>query len=254
MLLSSARGSAVFSAAEGNGANSSSLETIAAKLRTPDGAFGPGTDHGQKLNKYSTRRQREAGWLPGVVFGGRARQVAISVETEVVDAARRKFGPALETLLWEMQIGGGESGTAETVMVAARQLKEHPVYSTLYSVNWLRVDPNQPLRVNIPVVYTEHDSSPAIKRGAYFNRVLRHIGCIADLSACKGGRLPTHFAISLADLEVGEILRMSDIELPDGIQFDVARGVHSERMLGSVIGKKGAMAVETIVEEAEMLL
>ena len=47
---------------------------------------------------------------------------------------------------------------------------------------------------------------------------------------------------------------MSDIELPDGIQFDVARGVHSERMLGSVIGKKGAMAVETIVEEAEMLL
>ena len=104
MLLSSARGSAVFRAAEGNGANSSSLETIAAKLRTPDGAFGPGTDHGQKLNKYSTRRQREAGWLPGVVFGGRARQVAISVETEVVDAARRKFGPALETLLWEMQI------------------------------------------------------------------------------------------------------------------------------------------------------
>ena len=147
------------------GANSSSLETIAAKLRTPDGAFGPGTDHGQKLNKYSTRRQREAGWLPGVVFGGKARQVAISVETEVVDAARRKFGPALETLLWEMQISGGESGTAETVMVAARQLKEHPVYSTLYSVNWLRVDPNRPLRVNIPVVYTEHDSSPAIKRG-----------------------------------------------------------------------------------------
>lgn len=62
------------------------------------------------------------------------------------------------------------------------------------------------------------DTSPAMKRGGYVNRVRKHIRCL-----CPGDQIPAFVEVNVGGLEVGEKVGLEALAFPQGV-------VHLERV------------------------
>lgn len=158
----------------------------------------------ERTGTGGARAARNAGRVPGVLYGGPRGPVAIS-------APLNEFRKALYTgkLLGHLvTLKNGE----ESQPVIARDVQFHPVSDVPLHFDLYRVDENQPVKIAIAVAFTHHDASPGLKRGGALN-IARHeveLFCPAD-------NIPEELMFDLTGLDIGDSVRISSIALPEGV-------------------------------------
>jgi len=73
------------------------------------------------------------------------------------------------------------------------------------------------VHVNVPVVFTDEEKSPGIKRGGVLNVVAHELELIVDAA-----EIPDEISISLEGLEVGSSIHISQVTLPAGAKVNHA--------------------------------
>ena len=86
-----------------------------------------------------------------------------------------------------------------------------PVTDRPMHVDFLRLDKNSKIDVNVPVVFVNEEASPGLKRGGVLNVVRHELELL-----CASDKIPGEIEIDVTGLEVGDSIHISALTLPEG--------------------------------------
>ncbi len=153
----------------------------------------------------ASRRLRNAGKTPGIVYGVGAEPQLVEVDHNALWHALKK--EAFHSSILELEVAG------KTQQVLLRDVQYHPFRQLVLHVDFQRVDPNKKLHTKVPLHFMNQESNPAVKlAGAIISHVVNEI----DVE-CLPSALPEFLEIDLAKIEAGQSLHAKDIVLPAGV-------------------------------------
>ena len=157
----------------------------------------------ERAGKGASRAMRLQGRVPAVIYGNKQEPVSIHVEEKVL-VKMLNTGHFMNSVIMI-------EGAGEAIRTLPKDVQFHPVTDRPLHVDFLRIGEHSSVHVNVPVVFTNEDKAPGIKRGGVLN-VVRH-----DLELiCDAAEIPDEITISLEGLDVGASIHISSVQLPKG--------------------------------------
>jgi len=153
----------------------------------------------------ASRRLRNAGQVPGIIYGGTAAPVMIALDQNAMFHALKK--EAFHSSILDMEI----EGKVEKVLL--RDFQMHAYKQIVLHADFQRVDVSKPIHVKVPLHFVNAEVSPAVKLGG---AVINHVMNELDV-ACLPGDLPEFVEVDLANIEAGASLHLNDLKLPKGV-------------------------------------
>jgi len=178
----------------------------------------------------ASRRLRREGKVPGVVYGGESAAVPLLFDHKELFMEFRH--EAFHASILNLEIDGKK----EDVLLRDYQL--HPVRNTIQHVDFQRVSATQKIHVKVPFHFINADACPGVKTGG---GIVGHILNEAEIS-CLPKELPEFIEVDLGNLELGESIHLSEIKLPDNVEFVLL--AHGSDAAVSAINKPRAAATE----------
>ena len=154
----------------------------------------------------TARAVRRQDRVPAVIYGDKKAPLSISLENKLLVRLLERAG--FMTHLFDIDIAGTKH------RVLPRDVQFDPVTDRPLHVDFLRVSASTTVRVAVPVVFTNADKSPGIKRGGTLNVVHHEIEVL-----CSPERIPEKFEVSLEGLQINEAVHLAAIKLPEGIKL-----------------------------------
>ena len=131
-----------------------------------------------KQGTGASRRLRNSGKTPGIVYGGEGQPQLIEIDHNALWHALKK--EAFHASILEMEMAG------KTSKVLLRDVQYHPFKQLVLHVDFQKVDASTKLHMKVPVHYVKAEESQAVKFEAC---VVNHV--IAELEvACLPADLP----------------------------------------------------------------
>jgi len=159
----------------------------------------------ERAGKGASRAMRREGRVPAVVYGNKQEALAIHLEEKALIKALSN-GHFMNTVVMI-------DGVGEPVRTLPKDVQFHPVTDRPLHVDFLRISEHTTVHVNVPVVFTDEELAPGIKRGGVLNIVAHELELIVDAA-----HIPDQISISLEGLEVGSSIHISQVALPAGAQ------------------------------------
>ena len=163
----------------------------------------------ERAGKGAARAVRREGRVPAVIYG--AGQPPVSISLEFNRANQLIYAGRFLTTLFDVAVGG------ETIRVIPRDYQLDPVRDTPLHVDFLRLVAGSKVRVEVPVHFTNQETSPGLKRGGALNIVRHSIEMMAPADA-----IPESLIADLAALDINGSLHISAITLPEGCVLTIA--------------------------------
>ena len=175
-----------------------------------------------KQGTGASRRLRNAGKTPGIIYGGEAGLQLIELDHNSLWHALKK--EAFHASILDMEIAGKSS------KVLLRDVQYHPYKQMVQHIDFQRVDAKTKLHMKVPVHYSGAEESAAVKIDKC---MVTPIVTELDVS-CMPSDLPEFIAVDLSGLKKGFSLHLKDVKLPKGVSA-VTRGAQNNPALVSVI-------------------
>jgi len=155
-------------------------------------------------SKGDVRSLRLAGNIPGIIYGGTEQNQKVTVlkKTLKILIAKENFLSNIITLDLD--------GKPQNVLprdITYNVISDEPIH-----IDFLRVVPGVKIRIEVPVQFINHETSPGLKRGGVLNIVRRKI----ELK-CPSEKIPESIIIDLDGVEIGESFKISSIKLEEGV-------------------------------------
>ena len=159
------------------------------------------------LGKGASRRLRHAANIPAVVYGG--NKPAESVTILAKEIAKLFENEAAYSHVIALTV----DGAVETVVIKA--LQRHPAKGHVLHADFVRVVAGQKLTAHVPLHFLNQESSVGVKQQG---GEVSHSAADVEVS-CLPKDLPEFINVDMANVEVGQILHMSDLVLPAGVEL-----------------------------------
>jgi large subunit ribosomal protein L25 len=153
----------------------------------------------------ASRRLRIAGQTPGIIYGGTAAPVSITLDHNALYHALKK--EAFHASILDMDL----DGKVEKVLL--RDFQIHAYKQLVLHADFQRVDPTKNVHVKVPLHFVNAEISPAVKLSA---AVISHVLVDLDIT-CLPADLPEFITVDLTNLEAGQSLHVSSLTLPKGV-------------------------------------
>jgi large subunit ribosomal protein L25 len=158
-----------------------------------------------KQGTGASRRLRNSGRTPGIVYGGQGEPLLIELDHNALWHALKK--EAFHASILEMEFNGKEN------QVLLRDVQYHPYKQLVLHIDFQRVDANTKMHKKVPVHYSGEENSSAVKADQC---LINHVVTELEVS-CLPKDLPEFIAIDLSGLTKGHSLHLNDITLPAGV-------------------------------------
>ena len=175
-----------------------------------------------KQGTGASRRLRNSGRTPGIVYGAGAQPVAIEVDHNALWHALKK--EAFHSSVLDMDLNG------QTSKVLLRDVQYHPFKQLVLHIDFQRVDEKTKLHMKVPLHYSGAEESPAVKVDKC---LVTPVMTELDVS-CMPSDLPEFIAVDLSNLQKNVSLHLKDVKLPKGVSA-VTRGAKNNPVLVSVV-------------------
>ena len=152
----------------------------------------------------STYSLLNKGMVPGIVYGKGTEPTKIAFEDKVL--LKLMHTGAFYSTILDLDVEG------KNEKVLPKQLQYHPVTDKLIHFDFLRVQNDTKVTVEVPVEFLNQDTCPGLKKGGVLNLVRREV----ELS-CNANNIPDKLQFDLAKSEIGDSIKISNIELPEGV-------------------------------------
>ena len=159
-----------------------------------------------KQGTGASRRLRNAGKVPGIVYGGEGEPQLIELDHNALWHAIKK--EAFHSSVLDMELAG------KTAQVLLRDLQIHPYKQQVLHIDFQRVSAKQKITMKIPLHYSGEEESTAVKTDKC---LVNHILTELEVS-CLPADLPEAIKVDLSKLEKGSTLMLKDIELLKGVE------------------------------------
>lgn len=188
--------------------------------------------------KGASRRLRRAGFVPAIVYGGELQPVSIQiVHKDVWHASQNEW---FYSSILDLSLNG------DVQKVLLRDMQRHPFKQLVLHLDFQRVNENEAIRVRVPLHFLNQESSPAGKTSGV---VITHELNEVEIS-CLPKNLPEYIEVDLSALNVGDIVHLSEVKLPAGVEIPELR-LGKEHDLAIVVAKEVREEAEAAAEGAE---
>jgi large subunit ribosomal protein L25 len=181
--------------------------------------------------KGASRRLRHAAQLPAIVYGGSAAPQPIQIEHEQIWLASQ------HEWFYSSILNLDVDGKVEQVLL--RDMQRHPYKQLIMHLDFQRVDANQALRTKVQLRFLGQDVSVAGKTSGV---VVMHELTEVEVS-CLPKDLPEAIDVDLSALEIGQVIHLSDLKLPAGVEIPALK-LGKEYDVAVVVAKHGKEEVE----------
>ena len=144
------------------------------------------------------------GLVPGIIYGKDSKPLKIAFENKILNKLMNSG--SFYSKIIDIDIQGKEE------KILPKQLQYHPVTDKLIHFDFLRVKEDTKVTVEIPIEFLNQDSCPGLKKGGVLNLVRR----LVELS-CNANKIPEKLQFDLKDSEIGDAVKISNVELPEGV-------------------------------------
>ena len=155
-------------------------------------------------SKGDVRSLRLAGNIPGIIYGGTEQNQKVTILKKTL-----KFLIEKENFLSNI-ITLNLDGKPQDVL--PREITYNVISDEPTHIDFLRVVPGVKIRIEVPVQFINHETSPGLKKGGVLNIVRRKI----ELK-CPSEKIPESIVIDLDGIEIGESFKISSVKLQDGV-------------------------------------
>ena len=163
----------------------------------------------QKQGTGASRRLRNTGKAPGIVYGGAAEATLIEIDHNALWFALKK--EAFHASILEMDIDG------KVAKVLLRDVQYHPYKPQILHIDFQRVNAKTKLHMNVPLHFKGEDESPAVKIDkCLVQKVLTDLEIV-----CLPGDLPEFIEVDLSGLTKGQSIKGSNLKMPKGVKVAV---------------------------------
>ena len=153
----------------------------------------------------ASRRLRNAGQTPGIIYGGPAAPVMIALDGNALYHALKK--EAFHSSILDMEIDGA------TQQVLLRDFQMHAFKQLVLHADFQRVDATTKVHKKVALHFINADVSPAVKlHGATVSHVLSELEV-----SCLPVNLPEFVTVDLSGIDVGHSIHVADLALPAGV-------------------------------------
>ena len=156
--------------------------------------------------KGASRRLRREGLVPGIIYGG-------GKEPEMIATPHNKLLQQLDheafySSILNLDLDG------KTQRVVLKDLQRHPAKPFIIHFDLLRVADTDRIKMTIPLHFVGEDTALGVKAGGKAHHAISDLEVI-----CEAQNLPEYIEIDISGMELGDMLHLTDIKLPDGVEI-----------------------------------
>ena len=155
----------------------------------------------------SSRRSRQSGMVPAIIYGAGKESIKLNI---VHDQLLYKLSvPAFVTSILNIKVEDKE----EPVFI--KDIQIHPSKKQIIHLDFQRVIADQAIRLTVPIHFIGEDLSDGVQlEGGTITPLLNEIEV-----SCLPKDLPEYLEVSVEGLKLDELLFLSDIALPEGVEI-----------------------------------
>ena len=157
----------------------------------------------ERAGKGASRAHRRTGRVPAVIYGAGETPAAIHLEEKVL--VKALSGGHFMNSVVMIDVNGRQNRTLP------KAVQFHPVTDRPIHVDFLRIGEHSKVTVSVPLRFTGEEQSPGIAGGGVLNAVMHDLETSVDAA-----HIPGEIEVSIADLDVGGSIHLSQLALPGG--------------------------------------
>jgi large subunit ribosomal protein L25 len=162
----------------------------------------------ERAGKGASRDLRRQNRIPAVIYGNKQEPVTIHVEEKAL-VKLLMTGHFMNSVV-ELELDGKKEITLP------KDVAFHPVSDRPLHVDFLRIDKDAKVEVNVPVVFINEEKSPGLKRGGVLNIVRHELELV-----CEVNKIPDDIQIDVTGFDVGDSIHISNVTLPAGSESKI---------------------------------
>ena len=177
----------------------------------------------------SRRLRRLEGKMPAVIYGGDKPAQSLTL-------IRKDFEHMLEneacfSSILEVKVGG------ESENAIIKDIQRHPAKGFPMHADFLRIRMDQAIKVNVPLHFVNEEQCAGVKLGG--GMIQKQT---TDIEVqCLPKDLPEYLEVDMLEVELGGIVHLSDITLPEGvISTALEQGEEYDLTIASVVAPRAA--------------
>ena len=156
--------------------------------------------------KGASRRLRREGLVPGIVYGAHQEPEAISVSHN--DLIKHLEHEAFYSHVLDLKVD------AQTTKVVLKDLQRHPAKPFILHVDFQRVSQDEKIRMTVPLHFINEEKCKGVKLGGQVSHNITELEV-----TCLPKDLPEFIGVDMTDLEIGSIVHLSEVQLPQGVEL-----------------------------------
>jgi large subunit ribosomal protein L25 len=176
----------------------------------------------------ASRRMRNAGRIPGILYGGEAKPQAIEMDHNELFQALRK--EAFYSSVLTMNLDGKKQ------MCLLRDVQRHPFRQLILHLDFQRIDATHAIHQKVPLHFINAEIAPGVKLGG---GMVQHVLTEVDVK-CLPKDLPAFVEVDLKDLAAGHSMHASELKLPAGVELVLHKG--EDPVVATILVRGGGSA------------
>jgi len=180
----------------------------------------------RELRKKKVSKLRREGVIPGIIHGKDFEPIHVQVDERTFEQLYKK---AHGTSLVNLDLDG------KTIQVLIHAVHRDKLRGDPIHVEFLKVDPNRQVTVNVPLVFV--GVSPGEKEG---KGKVTHEETSIHLK-CSPADIPSEIVVDVSGIiDKHDVIHASDLKLPEGV--NLGHGVSEKKVIASLVTTRVAEA------------
>lgn len=173
--------------------------------------------------KGASRRLRKEGKVPAIIYGGGRPPRALAFD-------HNKVLRELETESFYSSVLNIKVGDKSQPAVV-KDVQRHPAKPFILHMDFQRIVEGEAIRMNVPLHFVGEEQAPGVRTDG---GTVSHLMSDVEV-ACLPKDLPEYFEVDISKLELNDMLHMSDIPLPPGVELpELAQGPEHDHPIVSI--------------------
>lgn len=176
----------------------------------------------------AARNWRRQDKIPAIIYGG-------DRDPEMIVVNRNEVNKSLEhEAVYSHILNVNVAGKSQKVLL--KEVQRHPAKSQVLHLDFMRVDETHRVKMHVPLHFINESTCVGVKAGG----VVTHAMVDVEVT-CLPDALPEFLEVDLANVDLGGVLHLSDIKLPDGIEIpELSHGEDHDHPVAQVVKGKSS--------------
>ena len=179
-------------------------------------------DYREDNGKGASRRLRREGKVPAIIYGAGRPPRSLSFDHNKV--LRELQNESFYSSILNIKVGN------KSQAAVVKDIQRHPAKPIVLHMDFQRIVEDEEIKMTVPIHYIGEDVAPGVKSGGSVS----HLKTDVEIQ-CLPKYLPEYFEVDVSNLGLDEMLHLSDIKVPEGVEIpELAQGPEHDQAIVSI--------------------